>query len=99
MFLLLGEGARPDMGLRTVGFQLNLIRNAAPGLLPIAIDRRANLLCLDFGQDWKDRKPSVPYFDREREDGNDIFPVSASFDDFLQLLRLDSTESKGVRGL
>ena len=86
MFLLLGEGARPDMGLRTVGFQLNLIRNAAPGLLPIAIDRRANLLCLIFGQDWKDRKPSVSYFDREREDGDDIFPVSASFDDFLQSL-------------
>jgi hypothetical protein len=28
----------------------------------------------------------VSYFDRERDDGDDIFPVSASFDDFLHSL-------------
>jgi hypothetical protein len=94
MFLLLCKGARPNMGLRTMSFQLNLVRDAAPGLVPIAVDRLANLVCLDFGDDWTDPEPSVAYFDRERKDGDEIFPVSASFDDFLLTLMDPGEEAK-----
>lgn len=91
-FVLLDINDEPTRWASTMAAQIGLLEQAAPGLLPFAFDFRGNLVCLDYGEDWKDPIPTVAYYDRARHAGDDVLPVAPSFQDFLDSLMADDGE-------
>ena len=88
-FVLLDADGEPHRWSTTVAAQIGLLERTAPGLLPIALDLRGNLVCLDYGEDWTDDAPTVTYYDRARQAGDDVLPVAPSFQEFLEGLMAD----------
>lgn len=93
-FALLGAESPVADAASTVVAQLALLEGVAPGLFPFAFDLRGNLVCLDYGENWEDRVPSVAYYDRARQIGDDVLPVSPSFPEFLDEL-MDGEANEG----
>src|SRR5690606_3082757 len=63
----------------------NAVKDRLPkGIYPFAEDTFGNLICFDYREDMEN--PSIVFWDHERPDHKNIFPVCSSFTDLLNKL-------------